>query len=287
VNAHLAQRARERLGVDLTEAGAAGIVSAIQTGRLAAIPATGEGRAWYETTIQGVRAWVLYDFRTRSLVTLLSEPPANTLPGRVTLFALADEYGLPHAEAKRIAGRLSEPLRHAHKATTVLGYQISSLRPLFSEAAKKEESPMETSKPEGYTLSLIVQKTGIAEGTIKSLLSRHAELQDLPYSAKAAGARVFFDPFVEWLAAHQGAEVAKVAPTATSATRPSAALVREYRLAAKDKLMSPADFRYLVGLGSERTAIAGPPEGKALPEVAAPAFRQLRLVAEMGPEARP
>lgn len=93
---------------------------------------------------------------------------------------------------------------------------------------------MEETKPEGYALSLIVQKTGIAEGTIKSLLSRHAELQDLPYSTKAAGSRVFFDAFVEWLAAHQGAEVAKVASPATSATRaaklPAGIQLREMRM---------------------------------------------------------
>jgi phage antirepressor YoqD-like protein len=169
VNAHLAQRARERLGVDLTEAGAAGIVSAIQTGRLEAIPATGEGRAWYETTIQGVRAWVLYDFRTRSLVTLLGEPPANTLPGRVTLFALADEYGLHHAEAKRIAGRLSEPLRHAHKATTVLGHQISRLRPLFAEAAKKEEESMQMlpALPARMTVKQVADALGCDDETVR------------------------------------------------------------------------------------------------------------------------
>lgn len=84
---------------------------------------------------------------------------------------------------------------------------------------------------EGMSLALIAQKAGLPEGTLKSLVSRNAELQEMPYSTKAAGARVFFPAFVEWLAKHQGAEVAKVAQAQLLQPQlPSAAFLREYRL---------------------------------------------------------
>jgi hypothetical protein len=137
---------------------------------------------------------------------------------------LADEYGLPHAEARRIAGGISDVLRHAHKTTTVRGYQIAKLRPLFAEAAKAKEGPMEEVKPEGFDLSFLAQKTGMVAETIKTLLHRNPQLQDMPYSIKAAGARVFFAPFVEWLAVHQGAEAvkdSKVSKPETFESRPA------------------------------------------------------------------
>ena len=275
MNDHVAERARERLGVELTDRDACEIIQAIRARRLPRIPADVQERSWFEARVQGVPAWVLFDYRSQSIVTVLATPPHS---GPTTLFALADHYGVPHAEARRIAGVCYEHLRHAHKGDTLTHIQRMRVEPEIAKAAKKEETAMEEEKPEGYALSLIVQKTGMAEGTIKSLISRHSELQDLPYSTKAAGARVFFDPFVEWLAAHQGAEVAKVAEVskpATSATRLSAALVREYRLAAKDKLLTPSDFRYLVGLGIERIQISGPAEEKAPLSIAEPAFQAL------------
>lgn len=228
MTAHILQRARERLGVDLTAEDERAILAVVQSGRLQAIPATGDRRAWFELAVQGVPAWILYDYAARSLVTILGERPASLTQSCPTLYALADEYGLSHAEAKRIAGRKFEHLRHAHKSDRLTGCQARDLRPLF-EAAKKEKAPVE--KPEGYALSLLVQKTGLGESKIKMILSRHAELQEMPYSTKAGGSRVFFDPFVEWLATYEGkAESQKSRPVTTVTKLPAGIQLHELRM---------------------------------------------------------
>lgn len=214
----------------------------------------------------------------------------------MTVYGLADKTGLAHSTAECIACDMRPFVRPNPKTGQLSHYDEGRLRRAFlharlaprpaitaSELPGLEEGAVNEVKPEGYALSLIVQKTGIAEGTIKSLLSRHAELQEPPYSAKAAGVRVFFDPFVEWLAAHQGKEVAKVARNATSATRlPSGAQLHELRLMAEKDKISKADLRELLGLAPVATLAIRESEGKAPLEIAEPAFGQLHLIAEGG-----
>lgn len=130
----------------------------------------------------------------------------------------------------------------------------------------------------GMSLGLIAQKTRMPQGTLRSLLSRNLALQKPPYSTKAGGARVFFPPFISWLAEHQG-EVAKVALAATSATRkpplPSGSQLRELRLMAEKDRLSRSDLRTLLGLAPEVIALPAPEEGKAPPALAEAAFEQI------------
>lgn len=60
----------------------------------------------------------------------------------------------------------------------------------------------------GMTLKMVCRGTGLGPSKVKMILARHQELQEPPYSAKAGGARVFFQPFVEWLAKYEGQETA-------------------------------------------------------------------------------
>ncbi|MDD5303079.1 MAG: hypothetical protein PHS14_08205 [Elusimicrobia bacterium] len=153
---------------------------------------------------------------------------------------LSLEYGITPADGWKIA------CRRFHYFARMGDHhlprkEISVLRPLFLAAKIPARPALASPKPEakeapveqieGVSLSLVAQKSGIPEGTIKSLLSRNKELQDLPYSTKAAGIRVFFPAFIEWLANHQGKEVAEVARSATSATRiPAGIQLHEMRM---------------------------------------------------------
>lgn len=64
-------------------------------------------------------------------------------------------------------------------------------------------------EPHGMTLKFVARSTGLGQSKIKMVLSRHDELQELPYSTKAGGSRVFFPAFVEWLAKYEGQEAAQ------------------------------------------------------------------------------
>lgn len=61
----------------------------------------------------------------------------------------------------------------------------------------------------GLTLSFISRSTGLGKSKIKMIQSRHPELQELPYSTRAGGARVYFQAFIEYLAKYEGAEAAE------------------------------------------------------------------------------
>ena len=220
----------------------------------------------------------------------------------MTLYTLADQCGVSHAEARRIASMIRPAMRHAHKAQNLTRWEESQLRPRLLAAKIPARPPMlpglppkeETmqspelfpreDKVDGLSLAIISEKMGIAEGTIKSLLSRHAELQALPYSAKAAGARVFFPPFVAWLAEHQGSEVAKGARPQPSQLRlPAGAQLRELRLMGEKKILSAAQIQRLLGVEVPPViAIDGPIASQAEGEAA---FGRLHLIAE-GVEAR-
>lgn len=167
MNAHAVQRARERLGVELTAADERAALALIQSGKLESIPAS-DRRAWYELIIHDVPAWVLYDCGARSIVTVLDRRPCELGQPLPTLYALADEYGVSHAEAKRIAGREYEHLRHAHKSDRLTGMQAQKLRPLF-EAAKKSE---EVSMPALLTNYMNIRDTAELLGVSRDLIEK-------------------------------------------------------------------------------------------------------------------
>ncbi|MCP6720464.1 MAG: hypothetical protein KJI72_04075 [Patescibacteria group bacterium] len=56
----------------------------------------------------------------------------------------------------------------------------------------------------GFDIKLLSQKTGIGEAKLKKILQRHPELQEVPYSFKAGGNRVFLPAFVGWLKKYEG-----------------------------------------------------------------------------------
>jgi len=105
----------------------------------------------------------------------------------------------------------------------------------------------------GMSLHFVAQRSGVNRSTIRSLLYRHPKLQEMPYSTKAGGARVFLPPFVEWLASHQGADAANVAPPATIATsRPLNGAQMDATIRAADKgLISREQVQILFGLVPE------------------------------------
>lgn len=72
---------------------------------------------------------------------------------------------------------------------------------------------------DGISMALVVSKTGIPENKLKAIVSRHAELRELPYSVKNGKYRVFFYPFIGWLEKYEGvAKVANYKKNATNAT---------------------------------------------------------------------
>jgi hypothetical protein len=141
---------------------------------------------------------------------------------------------------------------------------------------KTEEAPV-VEQTDGFDLGLVSQKTGIPEGSIKSLLSRNPELQEPPYSIKAMGARIFFLPFVDWLAKHKGPalQVAYATQPATFIKLPSGAQLHELRLMAEKEKISREDLRSLLGLPIVITTERRRIEAKASPEEGEKAFRKL------------
>jgi hypothetical protein len=186
----------------------------------------------------------------------------------MTVGDLANECGLSKYAAIQIARSRIPGFARIHKgeAYGLTKNDVVKLRPLFIAARpaprpipKLAEIPMSETKTEevptmehteGFDLGLVSQKTGIPEGSIKSLLSRNPELQKPPYSIKAMGARIFFLPFVEWLATHKGSalRVAHATQPATFIKLPSGAQLHELRLMAEKGKISREDLRSLLGL---------------------------------------
>jgi hypothetical protein len=147
----------------------------------------------------------------------------------------------------------------------------------------------------GMTLRFISRSSGLGQSKIKMILSRHEELQGPPYSTKVGGSRVFFQPFVEWLAKYEGEEAARKMSheshkPVTAVTRlPSGAQLHELRLMAEKGRLSSQDLRVLLGL-EQPIFLPSPKEEKATPEitdkaspeVAAKAFPRLLRIAECG-----
>ncbi|MFA5911831.1 MAG: hypothetical protein WC815_23875 [Vicinamibacterales bacterium] len=112
----------------------------------------------------------------------------------------------------------------------------------------------------GLTLHFVSVASGLGKATIKTIQSRHPELQTLPYSTRAGGARIYFQPFIDWLAKYEGKEAAdklrdsKVAKDSDRATfetfrpRLSGALLRELRLSVKAGILQAPDPRRILGL---------------------------------------
>lgn len=200
----------------------------------------------------------------------------------MTIAILAHQTGVPVGQAYAVLCDLAPRARKIGHGYKIKGAEIPAVRAALLASKRPprplpqvKEAPMNESKLEGVSLALIVQKTGTPEGTVKSLLSRHPELQEPPYSAKAAGARVFFPPFVAWLAEHQGSEVAKVAQPQPLQLRISGALLRELRLSVKAGILRPTDPRVMLGLDTPRPAIEAP----AAPSEARLGFAALEAVA--------
>jgi len=68
----------------------------------------------------------------------------------------------------------------------------------------------------GFTIDLLVSKTGISLSKLKSIIARNDTLREMPYSVKNGKYRIFFEPFIKWLEDYEG--VAKVAKSVTNAT---------------------------------------------------------------------
>ncbi len=62
----------------------------------------------------------------------------------------------------------------------------------------------------GYTLSMISEKTGININKLKAIVARDKTVRELPYSVKNGGNRIFFDDFVTWLKHYEGIDVAEL-----------------------------------------------------------------------------
>ena len=108
----------------------------------------------------------------------------------------------------------------------------------------------------------------IGKSKIKMIQSRHVELQAPPYSTRAGGARVYFQPFIEWLAKYEGKEAAeKMAKSRQSrlvtpvTPRLSGALLRELRLSVKAGILGPTDPRHILGLDTT-PALPAPDESE-------------------------
>ncbi len=97
----------------------------------------------------------------------------------MTLFSLADQCGIHHNEARRIAGSVKPILRHYHKLDRLSRFEESQLRPLFLRAKRAahptmpfaaiprpaEEKPM-NDKPEGMTIREIAAACDVDETTV-------------------------------------------------------------------------------------------------------------------------
>lgn len=136
-------------------------------------------------------------------------------------------------------------------------------------------------QPCGLTLHFISGASGLGKSKIKMLLSRHKELQAPPYSARAGGARIYFQAFIEWLAQYEGKEAAeKLAQSqksrgVTSVTRlPAGVQLRELRLLAEKGVLARDDVRRLLGL-AEPVVARAPTEPLASPELAEKAFGEI------------
>jgi len=113
--------------------------------------------------------------------------------------------------------------------------------------------------------------SGLGKSKVKMILSRHPELQNPPYSARAGGARIFFQPFIEWLAKYEGKEAAEKimesqkSQPVTSVTHklPAGIQLRELRIMAEKRILSPYQVQQVLGV-----AVAAPPP---LPEPERPA----------------
>lgn len=169
---HASERAMERLGVDLDAREACRIARDIRAGRTPADSDGGGGRWWYRAEIQGCEAWCLYDRVLDKIITVLGEPPqAHHSP--VRFFALADECGIAHAEARRIATPVYKFLRHAHKTQTLTYWQAQRLRPLFEAArtAPKEEIVSDlvkiaTPMAQAMTVKQVAEALGVSDDSV-------------------------------------------------------------------------------------------------------------------------
>jgi hypothetical protein len=107
----------------------------------------------------------------------------------------------------------------------------------------------------GMTLHFISTASGLGKSKIKMIQSRHVELQSPPYSTRAGGARVYFQPFIEWLAKYEGKEAAEKMTKSRQSRRVtnvtprfSGALLRELRLSVKAGILQAPDPRRILGL---------------------------------------
>lgn len=98
----------------------------------------------------------------------------------MTLFGLADQIGISHNEARRIAADLRPCLQHAHKASGLSRYEEAQLRPLFLKAKTSPHPTMalaEIPRPEpmlpGFeTPTMTVKQVAEALGVDRSTITR-------------------------------------------------------------------------------------------------------------------
>jgi hypothetical protein len=102
----------------------------------------------------------------------------------------------------------------------------------------------------GVTLKLISESTGVGYEKLRQVVSRHPELQAMPYSVKNGGTRVFFPEFIEWLAKYEGVtEVTKASQVSQAPKKlPSGAQMKVMLDAVKAKVMSPVQFQEAIGV---------------------------------------
>jgi len=236
----------------------------------------------------------------------------------VTIIDLAEEVGIGHKRALSLAHQSGLGLRYVGKLCQLKDWQALSLRSLLvsekrsprcallamppeAPAAEKPKAGGESENPaSGMTIRQIADLCEAGDQTIRDWIGKTTSPESVEISTKIGEARRtsraarFALPEVLAIIRAGGKHTladlleqnAKGENKSRAHSKPApsltAALMREYRLSVKDKVLSSSDVRRLLGL-AEPAAPSAPVEPKAAAAVAADGFRSLLAVAEKGP----